>query len=967
MWITRILLLGVLIFTAQTEAAGDGIPIKPDDDGKFEYVEDFKTPRFLIDGFVDNLGAAQWSVGSISNTGPNRNRMLTCRFHGDRTITGVLIEVDQEANGRNLGGRNLVRLSRNGLDWRELASSSSLEGDRNGQQRGVLTVSTDQAGEYLGGTELWLRVIMDNFSGLPTNTSNVIKQIKVSVQTGDVADAAGDPQADARIAWSTLRAAAGWQSIVLDRADAPALRAPHYYEDADGWLWAPGDSGWMAIEEDKTFTVRRAEIDSKRSPLSMAMFVQTNESDGPLMIRLTVLAARDGSRRAAVLWDGRELMAFDVANYFELERVFYITVPAPQVAGVHELRISGQDSRPVRIRRVELAGAESGGGSPQWVKKPALPGGGKLELLSTYYMPDPAPPAASQAVEGRHKKQEAGLIFAGMQRLYKEHADFGGVRLVMRNSGAVPVRIGAVKLNGEPIEDSYVDFKTSDWDARGVVWYRAKPRLVEPGKCTQLYIRFRRRPEGERADIEVAIENGGAVKVQVPYVDPGLSIDYVTTDESMDRLYVYARRSAGANPGRLLGVTLDGKPLKAAKVYGAEFPGGVALAVVQLPEAMVSGAYHVVGVETDIGRRVDAQFRALPFMYPRTSIHIPVDMCQQMHMNVKMWYAESLQACLDNDVYSATAGDPFQQHERVAFVMGPDEPDAHDNRGGGYHTGLGYHARRLAHSGWQELIDRHAPQAASWIIMNGTTRPLNWYVYGQVANISCFDPYPINFYAADHAYVRESLKVAQLAGAPNRMFGCMEAFGWSKGQGVPQGARGPTPAEYRQNIVQAIGCGMKGLTSWTYAAGAGGWQINEPCKEEIAKLNKLIEHIEGDLLIGTPIDLASSDAGLVPTGVVGDEKWPKQRVWVGSLLCGPDTIVLAAANHIPASKPDPPTIEPAKDVTITVDLPAFLQDVVVSEVTEDGFAPAACNVADGKAVLKVDAIESGRMFVLRRR
>ena len=959
----RFVSAGVLLLCAQAMAAGDGIPIKSDADGKFVYVEDFKTPRFLIDGFVSNLGYEQWSAGSIGNAGPNRNRMLTYRFHGDRTITGVRIEVDQEANGRNLGGRNLVRLSRNGLDWHEVASSAALEGDQNGQQRGVLTVSTDQAGEYLGGTELWLRVVLDNFSGLPTRTSSVIKQIKVSLQQGDVAGAAGDPQADARAAWSELRAAAGWRSIALDWADSAAMRAPHYYEDADGWLQPPGGSSWMAIEEVKAFTVKRAEIDGKRSPLSLALFVETDKSDSPLMVRLTVLAQREASRRVAVLWDGQELVTFDAGNYVQVERVLYVTVPAPQSAGVHELRIQGRDQKPVRIRRVEFAGA----GTSRWVTKPALPAGGKLEVLSAYYMPDPAPPAASQAVEGRQKKQAVGLVFAGMQRLYKEHADFGGIRMVMRNNGAVPVRIGAVTLNGQPIDDSNVDFKTSAWDARGVVWYRVKPRSVEPGQCAQLYIRFRRRPEGEQADIAVALENGDPVRVNVPYVDPGLSVDYVTTDKSMNRLYVYARSGPDATPGKLVSVTLDGKPLQAAKFYGADFAAGVSLAVVQLPKAMVSGAYHVVGVETDGGRRVDAQFRTLPFTYPRSSIHVPINMCGEMHMNVKMWYPESLAECLKYDVDSATSGSPFEQHERVRFILGPDEPDAHDNRGGGYATGLGYNARELAHGGRQELIDRFAPQAAWWLIMNGTTRPLNWYVYGQLANIACFDPYPVTFYNADHAYVRESLMLARLAGAPSRMFGCMEAFGWGSGQGVPDGARGPLPAEYRQNIVQAIGCGMKGLTSWTYAAGAGGWERSEPCKQEIIKLNRLIEHIEGDLLLGTPIDIASSDAGLVPTGVAGNESWPKQRVWVGSVLCGPDTIVLTAANHIPARRPDLPTIEPARDVTITVNLPAFLQDVTAEEVTEDGFTPVACNVAGGKAILKLDAIESGRVFVLRRR
>jgi len=199
------------------------------------------------------------------------------------------------------------------------------------------------------------------------------------------------------------------------------------------------------------------------------------------------------------------------------------------------------------------------------------------------------------------------------------------------------------------------------------------------------------------------------------------------------------------------------------------------------------------------------------------------------------------------------------------------------------------------------------------------------------------------------------------------MHACLEAYGWKTGQGVPKGARGPIPAEYRQNVVQAIGAGMKGLTSWVYSGGAGGWQLNKPLADEIAKLNALIAHIEGDLLLATPIDLATCNAGLVPTGSVGKENWPKPRVWVGTLLSGPDTIVLAVANHIPASKPDLPNIEPARNVLISVQLPDYLGQVSAFEVTEDGKAPVACKAEDGKAVLELDEVTSGRVFILRRR
>jgi hypothetical protein len=251
--------------------------------------------------------------------------------------------------------------------------------------------------------------------------------------------------------------------------------------------------------------------------------------------------------------------------------------------------------------------------------------------------------------------------------------------------------------------------------------------------------------------------------------------------------------------------------------------------------------------------------------------------------------------------------------------------------------------------------------------MDGTTRPLNWCVYGQFADVSCFDPYPINFYGADHAYVRESLAYARQCGAPRRMMACLEAFGWSAGQGVPENRRGPVPEEWRQNVVQALGCGAKGLTSWVYVAGAGGWQLNEPVTQEMARVNALIAQIEDLLLLGTPVDWAQTDAGTVPTGVVGDEGWPKERVWAGALLCGPDAIVVTVANHIPASKPGPPAITPARDVTVSVRLPEYLADVAVTEVTEDGETPVACTVADGQARVRLDSVVSGRVLVLRRR
>jgi hypothetical protein len=92
----------------------------------------------------------------------------------------------------------------------------------------------------------------------------------------------------------------------------------------------------------------------------------------------------------------------------------------------------------------------------------------------------------------------------------------------------------------------------------------------------------------------------------------------------------------------------------------------------------------------------------------------------------------------------------------------------------------------------------------------------------------------------------------------------------------------------------------------------------------------------------------------------------KEKVWTDALLCGPDAIVVAAVNHIPASRTAPTDIPAAENVTITVQLPGFLSAVTAFEVTTAGESPILCDVADGKAVFKLDSITSGRVFVLRR-
>lgn len=244
---------------------------------------------------------------------------------------------------------------------------------------------------------------------------------------------------------------------------------------------------------------------------------------------------------------------------------------------------------------------------------------GGLRLLSAYYMPDPEPPADSHQVEGISKPREWGCVFAPLQRLYKEHAEFGGARVSFRNGSGSALKLKRILLNGTPVETHYVDFLDGKWDDRGVVWYRARPEVLAPGECGELYIRFRKHPAGKRARMSIETDSGKVLDASFAYADvPRIALDYITTDAGRKRLYVYVRRS-DESAGDLKRVELDGKPLTNVTLRGADFPGNVALAIADFDEPMEVASYHVVSATTDKGETVAAQFRVLPFFYMRHS------------------------------------------------------------------------------------------------------------------------------------------------------------------------------------------------------------------------------------------------------------------------------------------------------------------------------------------------------------
>ena len=70
----------------------DGVRIEPQDDGNFEYVDDFSTPRFLLDAFTSNFGAADWKAGKLLHRGP-----INCQCLARHSINELVCPVGQRS------------------------------------------------------------------------------------------------------------------------------------------------------------------------------------------------------------------------------------------------------------------------------------------------------------------------------------------------------------------------------------------------------------------------------------------------------------------------------------------------------------------------------------------------------------------------------------------------------------------------------------------------------------------------------------------------------------------------------------------------------------------------------------------------------------------------------------------------------------------------------------------------------
>ncbi len=602
---------------------------------------------------------------------------------------------------------------------------------------------------------------------------------------------------------------------------------------------------------------------------------------------------------------------------------------------------------------------------------------GGWSVIAGWWRPDADPRAARQVWEGTFWSEG----WSEPEQFYPEHfRPAGSVHLLLKNTSAREQTLVLTRVNGAPLAEA----ATTEQKAGPVIWYRVEsPQLpvedapegaegfdrqrVPAGAWVECAVRFRLPPEGP-VRLTFRTGEGEPLEFDIPVEAPSARIEAVTFSRRLDTAFLYIRSLDGRalEPGT---VRVDGLP--PARVVWQEGPAGsgLLLAEVRLASPLRYGSFPLFTVTLRDGRRLAQAVRAWDgwFAIGLYGTVTPEKVAAAKAKGFNAYFngpLDVLDEARMSYVPHGGVGHPVRHstHGRgLLFYQNHDEPDAHDVRLGGdlpWMERLGVHAtaKVLPLQRYQRQQDQATPNL---LLVDNTYKPLNWYVYGQIPDIFCTDPYvPLGGRQTD--YVWRALECARDASAPRPLVAVLWACSLDSGAPRNFGRRPPTAREERVMAFYALGAGAKGiayfidLTSETGEGRFSGVSDHPELWEEVGRINR-------DIAI-----LAPALAVACPAGP------PQQQgtLWVRTLMSGRDRLVVTVVNTEHYIGYETQTIHsfhrPARDARVKVRLPAGSGDCRVVRV-EGGRTSSAPFRRDGDTLeISVDRLDAAAAFLVSR-
>ena len=412
--------------------------------------------------------------------------------------------------------------------------------------------------------------------------------------------------------------------------------------------------------------------------------------------------------------------------------------------------------------------------------------------------------------------------------LRKQHPEYdkGTIHLFLRNISPLTQSINKVWVNDEEITDEITDI---------TIWKQFLPNAVPPGKTVDVMVKLAS-PMSNLIKIEVEDTNGYTYSRVIQPTPSDLRITYIGFEKNYKIIYVWVKNT-GKEKQKITSIFLDSTNVSSFTKLKAIKADSKQCYKIKLKKALTQGEY--ISVKINGKEDVLAQTLIRVFSYfPVTS----------WDGDTRQEYGFDSRSLLMGPVTEDKQFDQCKNAPWFKVYHLFNDPACEDVKN---NLPLGGHAKKVI-----ELAQKYREQDPVHpvsIYMCEYMKPLNYFIYGELADVIMVNPYEVAYYGYSPEKDGYYVNLAKLASEPRLLYAIVEAFkDNNKKRNIH---RFPTYEEEFKIVESEINAGAKGLI---YFMGDFekdcGYNNSPELLKAIGEINSQINKRKSELLLRDDVE-----------------------------------------------------------------------------------------------------------------
>ena len=545
----------------------------------------------------------------------------------------------------------------------------------------------------------------------------------------------------------------------------------------------------------------------------------------------------------------------------------------------------------------------------------------------------------------------------GLTDFAKSDHRAGLLKVYVHNPGVEAVSIEATALNGTPLEE----LRTND--KHEVIWWRTWPTPVPADGYAEVTVRLRYPLEG---DAVLSLRAGAqTLQATVPKAPPAFRIETIGWGDKGRRVTIVAQQvpldsEDRPRPARLESVFLDGKDLTdQAWILAPDFFQGICPIIIELPEGLKTGSFHTYKLVAEDGTAVACTLRTLEDflrldMYgagkPEEHVKQGINCTTHFHTQEREALDRYARYGLKSAFHVGTPAPGMIDHPAVYAYLMHDEPDVWD-----YFAGtnwpvskrIGYHAPNIVED-TRRCVETD-PIKPVMLTLNLTFKPANYYVYSQIPDIAQPDCYPLTI-GQPLAWIREVTEACRQSAGPRRVE-ILPQVNWEDRKDMKY-PRPPFPREVWIQYLYGLGAGARGFSGYEHYT-----EGNHHGAENYPSVMDAVGQTFRRFQLVAPLILQAHPGG-------GTAACAENKVWVRTLVCGADALLLVAVNDDYESLPADFVIREKHNVELHLPTIPWLRPAQALRVIDGSFSELPLDQAPAGHRITLPKLDTGEVILV---